>query len=112
MARRERMPDLQRLRGWRNFRERDLSIGGALADLTKDLRRQHRAVGGIGEAWAALVPPEVRRGAELVKLSRGVLTVKVTDAAARFALDRWLRGGGEAALARAPGVVVKRVKLV
>jgi hypothetical protein len=112
MARREPLPDLQKLRGWRNPRERNLSLAPALADLTRDLRRQHKAVGGIGEAWAATVPAEFGRAAELVRLSRGVLTVKVTDAAARFALDRWLRSGGEAALARAPGVSVKRVKLV
>jgi hypothetical protein len=106
------MPDLQQLRGWRNYRERDLAIGPALADVTKELRRHHKAVGGIGEAWGSIVPPEVGAGAELVRLSRGVLTVRVRDAAARFALDRWLRGGGEAALARAPGVVVKKIKLV
>jgi hypothetical protein len=112
MARREALPDLAKLRGWRNPRERDLSIAPALSGLTKELRRHHKAVGGIGEAWAALVPAEVGAQAELVRLARGVLTVRVRDAATRFALDRWLRGGGVAALARAPGVALKSVKLV
>jgi len=38
------------------------------------------------------------------------MTVKVRDAAARFEVDRWLRSGGESALAQRAGI--RKVKVV
>ena len=68
--------------------------------------RRRRAVGGISAAWVELVPAELAAGAELVGQRSGVLTVRVTDASARFGLDRWLRNGGLAALrARSPSAL-------
>jgi len=60
------------------------------------------------EAWEAVVPAALRRGC-VVDSGGGVLRVRAKTAAGRFALDRWLRGGGAKEL-RAKGV--GKVKLV
>ena len=112
MPRPDPLPDLKKLRAYRNAPERDLGIGGVARDAAAEVKRQYRAVGGLGEAWSAIVPADLAARAELVRLSRGVLTVRVTDAAARFAIDRFLRSGGEAAIAQASKTAVKRIKLV
>jgi hypothetical protein len=48
----------------------------------------------------------------VVRLARGVLTVRVPDDSTRFALDRWLRSGGQAELARRTPATLTRVRLV
>jgi hypothetical protein len=102
---------IQALRQNRNFRDRDLSIVALVGELYGEVARQHRQVDGAGEAWARVVPRELGSRAQLQRLARGVLHVRVSDASARFALDRFLRSGGERSLVAASGGKVKRVKL-
>jgi hypothetical protein len=111
-SRGERPDDLRRLREHRTPRERDLTIGATVHQLERETRKRVKATGGIGAAWEALVPPGLRSRAVVVSLSRGVLTVRAADASARFGLDRFLRSGGQAALARQAGVGIKRSKIV
>lgn len=102
---------LENLRGWRNRPDRDLSIGAEIETLLAQARRASRTVGGLGKDWAELVPQELREATRPVAFRRGVLTVEARDSATMFLLDRWLRGGGEAALRGAcPGL--RRVRLV
>jgi hypothetical protein len=102
---------LENLRGWRNRPDRDLTIGAEIETLLAQARRASRAVEGLADRWSDLIPMDMRGVARPVAFQRGVLTVEVRDSAARFILDRWLRGGGEAALRGAcPGL--RRVRLV
>jgi hypothetical protein len=88
------------------------SIGDAVAAFENDLARRHKSMGGIAAAWTSAVPPHLAAGAELVSMARGVLTVRVQEAPARFALDRFLRAGGEREVQRASPVTLKKIKLV
>lgn len=103
---------IRRLQGWRNRPTRDDTMEGAFGALTKDLKRQARAVGGISSAWIEVIPPALAVHASLVGVSRGVLTVRVADATAKFELDRWLRCGGETKLIQAAQAPLVRVRLV
>lgn len=104
--------ELKRLRTLRAPRERDLTIAAAVKDAERDARKKARATGGIGAAWESAAPAALVSRALPVSLTRGVLTIRAADAAARFELDRWLRSGGEITLARAAGVAIKRTKIV
>jgi hypothetical protein len=103
---------LKALRGFRNPRERDLTIAAAVGVLQREVEKQHRQVDGAGDAWAEVVPAELAARTALVRLARGVLNVRAADSGARFALDRFLRSGGEQALVRASRGKIKRVKLL
>jgi hypothetical protein len=102
---------LSRLREHRNPRDRDLSLSAEIARVAADLSRRRRSAGAGAEAWAAVAPPALHGLAEATSVNRGVLTLKAPGAAARFAVDRWLRSGGEAELIRYARVGIKRVKL-
>lgn len=107
---RERLASLENLRRWRNRPDRDVSIVQPLNQAAAAVEKLRRAAKGSGEAWESLVPPRVRQRCQVIQVQRGVMTVRVKDAAARFEVDRWLRGGGEQSLLRLSGV--KRVRLV
>lgn len=102
--------DLKKLRSWRTFREKDLSIGATVEGLARQAAAQQKRVDGIGTVWEELVPPHVRKACTVEGLAAGVLTVKAGGASGRFQVDRWLRSGGAALLNRKGGV--KRVKIV
>lgn len=112
MSRRPPVDDLRRLREFRNPRPRDLTITDAVRQVERETKKKVRSIGGVALAWETVVPPALRGRAAPVTLSRGVLTVRAADAAARFELDRFLRAGGDAALARAAGVAIKKIKIV
>jgi hypothetical protein len=78
----------------------------------KDLKKRARSLGGMADAWDAVVPRTLAARCRLQTFSRGVLTVRAADASARFELDRFLRAGGEAALARRGSAALKRLKIV
>lgn len=103
---------LESLRGYRTPAERGRGIGKDLDALRADIERRQKALGGIGEAWSATVPPTMAAAAELKGVTRGVLSVRVRDAAARHTLDRFLRSGGLDALIRACPVTLTSVKFV
>jgi hypothetical protein len=106
----DRPAQLKHLRQWRTRPDRDISITAALRDTAakaEDLRRKSK---GAGESWESLVPARVRGRCHVVLVRAGVMTVKARDAAARFEIDRWLRGGGEQELLKRAGI--KRVKVV
>lgn len=105
----------QSLRSLRQFRNRtgpDVSIAPALKEVEREVAKKQRAVGGIGAAWEEVAPARLVGRCQVVGLSRGVLTIRAADAAARFELDRFLRAGGERELARRAGVGIKKTKLL
>ncbi len=103
---------LERLRQRRVKPARDVAMTPIISEEARLLRRTQRSLAGIAAAWDTVVPKELAGKAVLVSLSRGVLTVRVRDAAGRFALDRFLRGGGERAILQSGPTGVRKVKVV
>jgi hypothetical protein len=89
---------------------RDTGIAGEVRSLMGRLGAAGRGDDAITNAWEELAPPGLRDRARVVSLSRGVLNLRVSDASARFEVDRWLRAGGQARLARACGRGISRVR--
>jgi hypothetical protein len=90
----------------------DPGIAKMIAEQRRRLERAVRDDGGIAGAWDGVVPEALRARAAVVGLKGGVLTIRCRSASDRFALDRWLRGGGERALRAAARVALKKVRLV
>ena len=108
---RVRAESLDRLRGHRNRPERAGDLSGAIA-MGKGIAKRARAVGAVAGAWEVCVPDELRGQSELLSFSGGVVKVGVVNSAARFKMDRWLRGGGEAMLRRQAKAPVTKVRVV
>lgn len=104
---------LDNLRKFRNAKPLNLGIGADVASIAKRVMRQAKASGGLHESWATLVPPELAGVTAPRAISAaGVLTVEAQDAAAKYGLDRWVRGGGLAQLRAAASVTLRSVKIV
>lgn len=104
--------ELERLRKFRAPKERDLTLRVPLGFAAQELRRMRRGLGAVAAAWGQIVPPELAERTALVGISRGVLTVRASDASAKYELERLLRSGGEAAVVRASPVSLRRVRVV
>lgn len=103
---------LNLIRAYRAVGGRDAGIADAVARERDRLERAARDDGTIASAWGRVVPERLRGRAVIVSMRAGVLTVRCRSASDRFALDRWLRGGGEKDLRAAARVALKRVRLV
>lgn len=110
------MPDdlrlVERLRALRNHPAKELSLAPLIGDAADGYKRRMRNLGSLGAAWRDLAPPELVNTSELVGLARGVLTIRAADSAARFEIDRWLRGGGEIELVKRAAARLTRVRVV
>lgn len=106
------LASIERLRSLRVKPERDLTLTRAFLGEQVVLRRLRRSNAGLAEAWTSVAPDGLRERAMLRGVSAGVATIAVTDAAARYQVDRWLRSGGEKALLRACPAPVRKVKVV
>lgn len=112
------MPDgLQQLTHLQRWRGRK-SIPGvsSMSDewnrIGAQVKRDHRRVGRVVEAWEMCVPAALREDARVDGYSRGTLTVAVASSSARYAIDRVLRSGAEARLRQLLGTAFQRVRLV
>lgn len=108
---------LERLRSVRVRAPKDVSIGDTIGEQLRRMRQAARATSGTANAWDALLSgaglrPELLERTRVVSFRYGVLTVRVADASTRYAVDRFLRGGGENALARLAPTTLKRVKMI
>lgn len=112
MSRTGWMQQIERLRRFRVAKPFDLSMGRDLAAEEKRLKRHVRVVGGLGDKWEAVLPPELALSSTPERLSGGVLTIRTADSAAKFALDRWLRSGGETLVKQAAATTIVRIRLV
>ncbi len=106
-----RSASLDRLRGRRNRPDRTADLGGAIA-MGQGIAKRARAVGAVAHAWETCVPEDLRRQSELLSFAGGIVRVGVASGAARYKMDRWLKGGGETALRREARAPVTRVRLV
>lgn len=77
-----------------------------------ELKKLQKRTASIAEAWAQVVPGDLASRTLIERLSRGVLSVRLTDASARFDLDRFLRAGGLEALRAASHAPIARVKIL
>lgn len=84
---------LERLRGFRNKPETDLSLGFLKDAFKREVERPYKQLAAITEVWARLVPEPLARHARLESLQRGVLRVAVSSSAHLYELDRLLRDG-------------------
>jgi hypothetical protein len=104
--------ELERLRRFKVPTRPDPTLRDAMAAQLRELKKLRRGVGVIAGAWESIVPPALAHQTELVSLARGTLTVRASDAAAKYELERLLRGGAEAALVRASPVALRKVRIV
>ncbi len=108
---------LEKLRSNRVRPARDITLAANLAGEVLEAKKRHKAVGGIGAAWAELMS-EVVTGTNLAERTivrsffRGVLTIEASDTAARYEVDRWLRAGGLETLRKRSPRTLARVKVV
>jgi hypothetical protein len=91
---------LERLRPSRAIRERKTDTTRLFASVAREQKRAAKALGGVAEVFEAIVPPELAKGCALAGMRGGLLTIEAASSSARYALDRFLRDGGEAALVR------------
>lgn len=99
-----------RVQEWRRQPERAVGLDAVLGQEFAGIKRQHKTFGSVAAAWN-IVPAPIAAGSTFTSLSRGTLTVRVSDASLRFELDRWLRSGGKEALIGA-GMKVRTIKIV
>lgn len=104
---------LDNLRQWRNFKAKDVSMDFLNPWFKNEVAKPFKQLGGIGQAWFELVPPEYLAKTKLERLSRGTLTVTVDSSATLYALDRELRSGLQHQLTQASRpATLNRIKLV
>ncbi|MCA9292574.1 MAG: hypothetical protein KDA20_02035 [Phycisphaerales bacterium] len=87
------------------------ALGGAMAALQRKVKRDARRLAGADEAWNTTCPPHLLDRTAIIGLSRGELRIAVADSATMYELDRCMRSGGEAALARQSAAPIQRVRL-
>jgi hypothetical protein len=103
---------LDRLRGWRNHAEKDVSMDFLKDFLKQEVERPYKQLHEIAEVWQKLVPPELVKKTRLESLSRGVLKVAVGSSAALYELERLLRSGLENEIIRAhKGPAFRKISL-
>lgn len=102
---------LANLRERRAGYQRDLSLAAPLSSICKDLKVK-MASAGVGSVFIKLAPREIAAFTTVIGVRSGALQLRPHNTAARYALDRWLRSGGEAALVRGCPTSISRVKLV
>jgi len=99
---------LRRYRGLPTGRATEIAT--ELKAIARALGHAGRAEDAITQAWLDLAPAPLRERVSGMSLARGVLSLRTSDASARFEVDRWLRAGGQVRLARACGRGISRFK--
>lgn len=94
------------------WKERDVDTSKAFRDFAREQTRVARALGAVSETFESIVPIVIANECTLVGLRSGVLTVETRSASCQYALDRFLRAGGEAALRTASEVTGQRITKV
>lgn len=84
---------------------------GVFAAAAREFTKRDRQFSVAAEAWGEVCPRELAARTAIVAFSRGVLTIGVSDAAARFEIDRVLRAGAERELVRRMPTTLRKVRL-
>jgi len=112
MARDPRLDQMERLRTWRAFRERDVTLAFLTDTFKREVEKPFKQLEGLAELWAELVPDQLAAHTKLESLSRGVLRVVVDSAGRHYELDRLLREGLARELTkRHKGAALRQVKV-
>jgi hypothetical protein len=90
----------------------DPTIAAAVHDAFDHAKHAHKAVGAASIAVAQTFPSHIADKVEVIKLSRGVLTLGVPDSSTRYIVDRLLRSGAQSALLKRVPASVKSLKIV
>lgn len=107
-----RLEHFERLKQWRGPHDRNVEIAGLLKQFAREQTRIAKSLGSVSETFEAIVPGVIARECTLVGLRGGVLTVETRSASCQFALDRFLRSGGEAQLREASEATGQRITKV
>jgi len=103
MSKDPRVEQMERLRGWRARRERDLTLGFLKDTFKREVEKPFKQLE---------VPQELAAHTKLESLSRGVLRVVVDSAGRHYELDRLLREGLMRELTRRhKGAALRQVKV-
>ena len=86
-------------------------VSAEIARLKAAITRQSARMGDAAELWERIIPAAIREDTRLSGLAGGVLSVITGSAATTFALDRLLRGGGEARLREGSEGRIVRVRM-
>ncbi len=103
------------MQAWRGPRERDVTIAPLLKQFAREQTRASKALGQVTDAFEAVVPGVLIPECTLVGLKAGVLSIETRSASVQYALDRFLRGGGERELcqrAALTGTQITKVRVV
>lgn len=112
-ATRSPLENISALRSLRAKPAFDNSLSAAIEPIRKQFVRQHKAAAGVDTSWNTHAPANLRPLAQFDRLTPGgLLTLKVSDAAAAYEIDHWLRSGGLDLLRAACTKPLRRVKLV
>lgn len=104
---------LRALREFRKPREFDTSITHNIEKLRKDISKRFAASGGLDAALAEHAPAIVASGVTVQRVTPGgIATLIVSDAAAGYELDIWLRTGGLEVLRAGCKVALRRIRVV
>lgn len=103
---------LQALREARARPSRDTAAGPLFSAAARDLHRLEKKLAGVAEAWEAVCPSHLLDRTAIISVSRGVLSIGVADAPARFEIDRLLGAGAKRELIRRCPMTVRRIRLV
>lgn len=88
------------------------SISDVMGTEARALRRDYRAFGDLGGILDTELPTELTDRVRLAACSRGTLTLACASASTRYALDVWLRSGGEKRIKESTRASLKRIKVV
>jgi hypothetical protein len=103
---------LERLRGYRNRPERDLSLGFLSERFKREVAGPFKQLEGLIEPWRQTAPAEMIEHCRLESLRRGTLTIAVPDHSRMYELDVLMRNGLQKKLIEAMGAgQVRRIKL-
>lgn len=103
---------VERLREWRNFPEKDYSLGFMTEQFKREVKKPQKALDKLYEVWQELIPAHLQPRTQPMSLKRGVLTVHVSDSATLYEMQRLVRSGLQDQLALCCGATLNRVKLV
>ena len=85
--------EIEKLRGLRSRKGRDLSILGAVEGIQSGARQSHKRLGELIDLWNELLPDELVAGSSLRGIRGGLPQVEVESSAVLYEIDRRLREG-------------------
>lgn len=102
---------LERLREYRQWQPRDLSLAREVTAFASRAKKVDRTLSKLLEVWETVLPRELGESCRPVGIKAGSLDLACSSSAARYEFTRWLQEGGKQALSKA-GQNVLRVRFM